>query len=157
MELLDISLESADLLSSIRAVNSLKDRATYGINEANQSSDMSLSIQSLATLGKEGALQDISVLPQGLDDCGLRENRTYLVAGGTRGFGLEVACWMAENGAKTIVLISRSKPSDVTVLRLREIEKKTGTKTHIFQVGQCKPTGTHYEEEENSLANYFIE
>ena len=139
-ELLDIPLESTDLLSSIRTVNSLKDRATSGRNEANQSSDMSFSIQSLATLGKEGLLQDISVLPQGLDDCGLRENRTYLVAGGTRGFGLEVACWMAENGAKTIALISRSKPSDVTLLRLREIEKRTGTKTHIFQVRQRKPT-----------------
>ena len=136
-ELLDISLESADLLSSIRTVNSLKDRATSGRNEANQSSDMSLSIQSLTTLGRESALQGISVLPQGLDDCGLRDNRTYLVAGGTRGFGLEVACWMAENGARTIALISRSKPSDVTLLRIREIEKRTGAKMHIFQVGQC--------------------
>ena len=139
-ELLSISLESADLLSSIRAVNSLKDRATSGANELTQSSDMSLSIQTLETLSKEGALQDIPVLLQGLDDCGLRENRTYLVAGGTRGFGLEVASWMAENGAKTIALISRSKPSDVTVLRLKEIEKRTGTKMHIFQVGQRRST-----------------
>ena len=139
-KLLEIPLESADLLSSIRTVNGLKDRATSERNEANQSSDISLSIQSLATLSKEGALQDIPVLVQGLDDCGLRNNRTYLVAGGTRGFGLEVACWMAENGAKTIALISRSKPSDVTVLRLKEIEKRTGTKVHIFQVGQRRPT-----------------
>ncbi|XP_015775362.1 PREDICTED: phthiocerol/phenolphthiocerol synthesis polyketide synthase type I PpsD-like isoform X3 [Acropora digitifera] len=133
-ELLDISLESADLLSSIRTVNSLKDEAKSGRNEVNQFSGISLSIQSLAAVSKEGALQDILVLPQGLDDCGLRENRTYLVAGGTRGFGLEVACWMAENGAKTIALISRSKPSDVTLQRLSEIEQRTGAKTHIFQV-----------------------
>lgn len=139
-ELLDIPLESADLLSSIRSVNSLKDRATSGKNELIQSSDMSLSIQSLATLSKADALQDIPVLLQGLDDCGLRTNRTYLVAGGTRGFGLEVACWMAENGAKTIALISRSEPSDVTLLRLKGIEKRTGTKMHIFQVEKRRPT-----------------
>ena len=138
-ELLDIPLESADLLSSIRTVNSLKDRATSGRNEVNQSSDISLAIQSLATLSKEGALQDIPVLLQGLDGCGLRKNRTYLVAGGTRGFGLEVACWMAENGAQTIALIGRSKPSDVTLLRLKKIEKRTSAKMHVFQVGQRRP------------------
>ena len=154
-ELLDIPLESTDLLSSIRTVNSLKNRAASRRNKANQSSDMSISIQSLAAVSKVGTLQDILVLPQGLDDCGLRDNRTYLVAGGTRGFGLEVACWMAENGAKTIALISRSKPSDVTHLRLKEIEKRTGTKTHIFQVGQCRPTAPRCKREKKILLKLF--
>jgi acyl transferase domain-containing protein/NADPH:quinone reductase-like Zn-dependent oxidoreductase/acyl carrier protein len=33
---------------------------------------------------------------------------TYLVTGGTRGFGLRAACWLARKGARHIVLASRS-------------------------------------------------
>ena len=78
--------------------------------------------------------QKIPVLPRGLDECGLKENRTYLVAGGIRGYGFEVARWMAENGAKSIGLIGRSKPSDAEYQEVRGIETKTGAKFHIFQV-----------------------
>jgi len=38
--------------------------------------------------------------------------RTYLVAGGAGGFGLEVAKWLAENGARHLALLSRSGPGE---------------------------------------------
>jgi NADPH:quinone reductase-like Zn-dependent oxidoreductase/surfactin synthase thioesterase subunit/acyl carrier protein len=37
-----------------------------------------------------------------------RPDRSYLITGGASGFGLEVARWMAERGARHLVLVSRS-------------------------------------------------
>lgn len=38
----------------------------------------------------------------------IHDNATYLITGGLSGFGLKVAEWMCEQGAKNLVLISRS-------------------------------------------------
>ena len=38
----------------------------------------------------------------------LRPERSYLITGGASGFGLEVARWMVERGARHLVLVSRS-------------------------------------------------
>jgi acyl transferase domain-containing protein/surfactin synthase thioesterase subunit/NAD(P)-dependent dehydrogenase (short-subunit alcohol dehydrogenase family) len=43
-------------------------------------------------------------------DAAFRNDRTYLVSGGASGFGLEVACWLADRGARHLVLVSRSGP-----------------------------------------------
>jgi len=40
---------------------------------------------------------------------------TYLIAGGTSGYGFEVAKWLARNGARHLALVSRSGPSDDSV------------------------------------------
>lgn len=37
----------------------------------------------------------------------LRADATYLVTGGTGGFGLRTACWLAEKGARHLLLLSR--------------------------------------------------
>ena len=52
-------------------------------------------------------MDKIPVLKTGLDECGRKGNRTYLVVGGIRGYGIEVARWMAENGTKSTGLIGR--------------------------------------------------
>lgn len=39
----------------------------------------------------------------------IRSDATYVITGGTRGFGLASAMWLAENGAKYIVVIGRSR------------------------------------------------
>lgn len=49
---------------------------------------------------------EISVLPA--RELRLSPNATYLVTGGASGFGLELANWLSEKGAKTLVLLSRS-------------------------------------------------
>ena len=38
----------------------------------------------------------------------LKEDSTYLITGGTSGFGLAIASWLSEKGAKKLVLLSRS-------------------------------------------------
>ena len=132
-QLLGIQMESLSLEASIKAANGSIDKEACRKPEVKESTDISFSVLSLATI--EESHHDIPLFPQGLDECGLKDNRTYLVAGGLRGFGFEVACWMAENGAKTIGVLSRSKPSDTKRRELQHIERKTGAKIHAFQVG----------------------
>ena len=133
-QLRGIQVESLNLEESIKASNGSIDKEARRKPEVKESTAISFSILSLATI--EESHQDIPLLPQGLDECGLKDNRIYLVAGGLRGFGFEVACWMAENGAKTIGILSRSKPSDTKRQELQLIERKTGAKMHAFQVGK---------------------
>ena len=135
-KLLGTHIESADLIASIKVENGLLEKNASRKPEVKDSSDISFSVHSLRTFQGESDLQDIPVLPRGLDECGLKENRTYLVAGGLGGFGFEVAFWMAENGAKTIGILSRSKPSDTKRQELQQIERKTGAKIHTFQVSK---------------------
>ena len=40
-----------------------------------------------------------------------RGDGTYLITGGAGGFGLELAGWMAKNGARHFALMSRSGPN----------------------------------------------
>ena len=42
--------------------------------------------------------QNTDLLPAGLDQYGLKPDRTYMVVGGVKGFGFEVARWMAHKG-----------------------------------------------------------
>ena len=135
-QLLGMQVECADVVASIKAANMSLKKQSFKQQEVKESSDISYVIQSLATLHDEHHLDDVPVLLPGLDECGLKGSRTYLVAGGLGGFGFEVACWMAENGAGTIGLLGRSKPSDAKRQELRQIEMKTGAKIHTFQV--CK-------------------
>ena len=133
-QLLRMQLECVDFVASIKAANGCLDKRSFLQYKVRESSDLSFRIQSFTTVEDENQLQNIPVLPRGLDECGLKENRTYLVAGGMRGFGFEVACWMAEKGAKSIVLLGRSKPSDAKLEKVQQIERRTGAKIHAFQV-----------------------
>ncbi len=133
-KLLGVQLVSLGVATSIQAANASIDKQTSPKHQMKASSSISFLIHSFPSSEEGSDFNDIPVLPCGLDECGLKENRTYLVAGGVRGFGFEVACWMAENGAKSIGLISRSKPSDAKCQELREIKERTGAKFHTFQV-----------------------
>ena len=55
-----------------------------------------------------------------------REDGTYLVTGGTKGFGLEVAKWIADQGGGTLLLVSRSGADETTLQATSEMEA-TGT------------------------------
>lgn len=133
-KLLGMRMVSSDLATSIKAVNESIDKLTSPNQQTKATSGISYQIHSFPTTDKESNLNKIPVLPCGLDECGLKKDRTYLVAGGLRGFGFEVARWMAENGATSIGLISRSKPSDGKIQEIREIEERTGAKIYTFQV-----------------------
>ena len=136
-KLLDINLISTEVATAVEAANETRLNESSSKRLTTSSPGISFHIYSFAPSEAGSTLQKIPVLPRGLDECGLKENRTYLVAGGIRGFGFEVARWMAGNGAKSIGLIGRSKPSDAENQRLRDIERKTGVQFHIFEVIHC--------------------
>jgi len=50
-------------------------------------------------------LVTVPVLPVGMDQYKLKHDRTYMVAGGVRGFGFEVARWMACNGNMILIIL----------------------------------------------------
>lgn len=134
-KLLGMQLVSSEFATSILAANESTDKHTPPNHQTKTTSSISYLIHSFPSPGKDSSnLYKIPFLPCGLDECGLKEDRTYLVAGGLRGFGFEVARWMAENGAKSIGIISRSKPSDGKCQEIREIEERTGAKIYTFQV-----------------------
>ena len=137
-ELLGMKLESVNLAASVKAINGSLHKGSSRKHKVKDFSDISFLIQSLAISEEEIHLYEIPVFSCSLDVCGLKENRTYLVAGGMRGFGFEVACWMAENGAKSIAILGRSKPSDAKRQELQQIERRTGAKIHTFQVSHTK-------------------
>jgi NADPH:quinone reductase-like Zn-dependent oxidoreductase/acyl carrier protein len=53
----------------------------------------------------------------------LREDGTYLVTGGLGGLGLKVARWLADRGARHLVLVGRSGASPEAQAQLEELEK----------------------------------
>ncbi len=53
----------------------------------------------------------------------LRDDATYLIAGGLGGVGLAIAGWMADRGARSIVLTGRRAPSTEAEARIAKIRK----------------------------------
>lgn len=54
---------------------------------------------------------------------GLREEGTYLVTGGLGGLGLKVAHWLADHGARHVVLLGRSAPTTEAQSQLEALQK----------------------------------
>ena len=57
------------------------------------------------------AEEDVTIQPSRRTSGVVRPDGTYLITGGTRGFGLEIAKWLAGRGARHLVLVSRSGAS----------------------------------------------
>ena len=53
----------------------------------------------------------------------IREDGTYLVTGGLGGLGLKVARWLADRGARHLVLVGRSEPSAEAKPRIEALEQ----------------------------------
>ena len=53
-----------------------------------------------------------------------RADGTYLITGGAGGFGLELAQWMANNGARHFALMSRSGPRDEAIGKIEKMRNE---------------------------------
>lgn len=53
----------------------------------------------------------------------LNERATYLVTGGLGGVGLRLARWLVDRGAKQLLLVGRSAPSEDAARQIQEMEK----------------------------------
>jgi len=68
----------------------------------------------------------------------LRPDATYLVTGGLGGLGLEVARWLAGEGARHLLLMGRSAPSAEARRRLAELEA-AGAQVETTQADVARP------------------
>ncbi|MBI4614801.1 MAG: SDR family NAD(P)-dependent oxidoreductase [Planctomycetes bacterium] len=73
----------------------------------------------------------------------IRPDATYLVTGGLGALGLHVASWLAGRGARRIVLVGRSAPSEGARARIQEIEG-LGAAVEVFQADAAD--GSRMEE-----------
>jgi len=81
-------------------------------------------------VGKNVLSFDVDEIPVGLcteDQHRFRAEATYLITGGAGGFCLEVAKWMAQHGARHLVLMSRSGPRDEGACREIDELRAAGT------------------------------
>lgn len=81
----------------------------------------------VVTLGKdEKVMAESNLRPSQVT---LNPNATYLITGGTRGIGLNLAYWMIENGARNVVVLGRSGGSGPEVQKL--LRKYEGTDVRV--------------------------
>ena len=83
--------------------------------------------------------ESTEILIPGIDPEGLKADRTYMVVGGMRGFGFEVARWMADFGAKTIILVARSAPSESKISEVSKLMESTGANIILHQADASSP------------------
>ncbi|KAG6037813.1 putative secondary metabolism biosynthetic enzyme [Claviceps sp. Clav32 group G5] len=62
----------------------------------------------------------------------LKTEATYLITGGTRGIGLNLAYWLIENGARNVVLLGRSGGSGPEVKNLLDKYRETDVTVRAF-------------------------
>lgn len=62
----------------------------------------------------------------------IRSDGTYLISGGTGALGLRVANWLVEQGARSLVLLSRHEPSEKQRLALDQLEARQAS-VHVIQ------------------------
>ena len=98
-------------------------------------------------VAQTASLQPFDIQSKHRKQLQLNSKGTYLITGGTRGMGLEIATWMGERGARNIVLVSRhglspvqdSKPKDdKLVSRIAELEAM-GATVHVLAIDLSKP------------------
>ena len=61
----------------------------------------------------------------------LRDDATYLVTGGLGSIGLEIAGYLAANGAKHLVLTSRRTPNEATQSRIEALSEQHGSDIQV--------------------------
>ncbi len=69
-----------------------------------------------------------------------RSDRSYLISGGTSGFGLEVARWMADRGARHLVLLSRSGCKSIADGAAVNAMRELGVKVVVAKKDVTDPT-----------------
>ena len=101
-QVLRVEQRETSVFAIAAKLNDSQEENIHPLNNANDpwpvDGKLGSSIWSLSFNTKQDMEINTEVLPVGLDQHGLKRNRTYMVVGGVRGFGFEVARWMATKG-----------------------------------------------------------
>ncbi len=63
----------------------------------------------------------------------IKDDAAYLITGGLGSLGLQVAQWLSQKGAKNLLLIGRSKPSESAQQKINRLEQQ-GVEINVVQV-----------------------
>ncbi|KAL9616313.1 MAG: hypothetical protein Q9160_008808 [Pyrenula sp. 1 TL-2023] len=74
----------------------------------------------------------VKVLPSPPKMMPLKDNVSYLIVGGLSGIGQELAQWMADNGAKNLILTSRSGLAKTGACESVELLQSRGVKVAVY-------------------------
>jgi hypothetical protein len=121
------------LLNIPLRVSSIYDVMNNGNNNQPSESEKAEIGLSTVSFKPDNTPEKVAFYSLPLDANGLKDDRTYLVIGGVRGFGFEVAKWMVENGAKTVVCTARSPPSEEKKVEVQRLEQETGSQILLRQ------------------------
>ena len=91
------------------------------------------SAPSTISFDKENVLKGPKFSKLPFDPKCLKPDKSYLVAGGIRGFGFEMVRWLLKNGAKTVICTARSAPSESKIAEVTRLEQETGASILIRQ------------------------
>ena len=80
-----------------------------------------------------------NVLPGDFSSIEFKQNATYWLAGGLGGFGLQVARWLVENGAGSIVLSGRSKTVSAEASEVISELQSAGATVTVLPADITKP------------------
>jgi NADPH:quinone reductase-like Zn-dependent oxidoreductase/acyl carrier protein len=89
-----------------------------------------------------------------------KTDKSYLITGGTKGLGLEIAKWLVDNGVKNLALLSRSGLKDPYAKKVVYKMKRNGVNVKVFsadvaELGQMTQIFSQIEEEMPLLAGIF--
>jgi acyl transferase domain-containing protein/acyl-CoA synthetase (AMP-forming)/AMP-acid ligase II/NAD(P)-dependent dehydrogenase (short-subunit alcohol dehydrogenase family)/acyl carrier protein len=73
-------------------------------------------------------------LPPSESPFSIREDSSYLISGGTGALGLQIAQWLVEQGARHLLLLSRSGVSSSAAQKIIDQIEQTGAKVLIIKV-----------------------
>ncbi|WP_228059913.1 type I polyketide synthase, partial [Plectonema radiosum] len=106
----------------------------YGVNNRRDAeSAEKRNKEVLVTLGQEA--NDLSSLSRRpiSPSSHLQKDGTYLITGGIGGLGLFIADWLVKEGARNLVLVSRSQPDNQAKQRIQALEN-SGARVMVAQV-----------------------
>ena len=78
--------------------------------------------------------KDQSVEIENENDDLFKTDKTYLITGGTRGLGLEIAHWLVNKGVKNLSLLSRSGEKDPEVKAKIDALRQPGVTVNVYAV-----------------------
>jgi len=108
----------------------------YQVFDANDVVDAFRYMQQARQIGKivvtyRGGIRDVCTpAPRSSEALALPADATYLVTGGLSGFGLRTAEWLADKGARHLVLVSRSGPASETAQQAVKALQDRGVTVH---------------------------
>jgi NADPH:quinone reductase-like Zn-dependent oxidoreductase/acyl carrier protein len=89
-------------------------------------------------IGRVVVAWDSSIKPADNDQLRIRSDAAYLITGGTGGLGIEVAQWLAQQGARHLFLVARRAPAGHGEAAIAELSRR-GVNVRVVSADVSRP------------------